>query len=304
MPKTKVNNVEIAWEIHGERSDPVIVLIQGLSMPLTATPPEMISQLVEAGYCVLTFDNRDAGQSQLLSEIKPANFAWQFVRKLLHLSVDMPYELDDMMRDTAALMTALDIERAHVIGISMGGMIAQLLAIHHPERVLSLTSIMSTTGRRGLPGPERAVRNHIVKGPAETTPEARLEYQRALWRLLGGPDYPLPNAELEAFLERILKRGMTAQGAARQSLAILGAYSRAPFLHQLSVPTLVIHGEDDPLVNIAGGYDTARCVPGARMVAIPGMGHDLPLALLERINGAVLQHMSVAGSNGRTTRAA
>ena len=298
MPSINANGVELAYDLHGDPAHPTLLLIQGLSMPSTATPPAMIEQLTAAGYRVLTFDNRDAGQSQLLEHLKPANFLMQAVRQKLHMKVSAAYLLEDMMRDTSALLAGLKIDSAHVVGVSMGGMIAQALAIHHPEQVSSLTSIMSTTGRRGLPGPERQVARHIIKGPDEPTAEARLNYQRHLWRLLGSPDYPLPDAELEAFLQRVQKRGMTAQGSARQSLAILGSPSRVAGLQQLERPTLVIHGEADPLVPIAAGYDTANAVKGARMITIPGMGHDLPEALLGRICDAIVQHTG-AGNPAR-----
>ena len=170
-------------------------------------------------------------------------------------------------------------------------MISQLLAIHEPHRVKSLTSIMSTTSDRKLPGPAKAVTRHIARGPAEPTDEARLAYLWQMWRLLGSPAYPLSDEELSEFLRAILTRGVTAAGTARQTLAILAAPGRAADLKRLKVPTLIIHGAEDPLIPVECGLATAKAIRGSRMTTISGMGHDLPLALLPRISRQISQHL-------------
>jgi pimeloyl-ACP methyl ester carboxylesterase len=200
-----------------------------------------------------------------------------------------------MMRDVVGLMDALGIDAAHLVGVSMGGMISQLMAIHEPQRVLSLTSIMSTTGDRSLPGPRKHLTRHYARGPASQTDEARLAFLWQTWRILSSQTHPLTDEELAEFLRLILSRGVTSAGIARQTLAILAAPSRVQRLGQLRVPTLVIHGDQDPLFPPECGRATATAIPGARLVAVPEMGHDLPLAILPRICQQISQHLKSVG---------
>lgn len=294
MPVVKSNDVELAFEEYGDAAHPVLLMVQGLGMPLAAWPPVFIESLVAKGFRVIVFDNRDIGRSQLLHEMTVPNMLAQLLRLKFRMQVRSPYRLDDMMRDVVGLMDALDIESAHVVGVSMGGMIAQLLAIHEPQRVRSLTSIMSTTSDRKLPGPTPAVRQHFMRGPKAKTDAARLEYHWKLWRLIGSPAYPLSDDELAGFLKRVFERGITAAGTARQTLAIFAAPSRAQNLQQLSVPTLVIHGDADPLIPLECGIQTAKAIPGALMETIPGMGHDLPDALAPRLTELIARHARAA----------
>jgi pimeloyl-ACP methyl ester carboxylesterase len=290
MTKVRSNGIEIAYEDHGKPGDPVLLMVQGLGMPLTAWPPVLIEGLVAEGFRVVTFDNRDIGRSQLLRELKVPNVLWQTLRRKVGLKIKAPYQLTDMMRDTVGLLDALSIESAHVVGVSMGGMISQLLAIHEPRRIKSLTSVMSSTSKRKLPGPAKAVTRHVMRGPKGQTDEDRLAYHWKLWRLIGSPGYRLSDEELSEFLRRIFARGMTAAGTARQTLAILAAPSRVAELRRLAVPTLVIHGNADPLIPVECGFDTASAIPGSRITTIEGMGHDLPMALTERLVGLITQH--------------
>lgn len=296
MPTVSTNGIQIAYEVHGCSHDAVLLLVQGLGMPLAAWPPPLIDALVAEGFRVITFDNRDIGRSELLDHLAVPNIIVQTLRKFVGLKVNAPYQLADMMGDVRGLIDALDIDAVHLVGVSMGGMISQLLALAEPERVTSLVSIMSTTNERGLPGPTKAVRRHIVRGPSEPTREARLAYHWQLWRLLGSPGYPLSEEELGTFLQRIFDRGMTADGTARQMLAIMATPGRRKRLRQLRVPTLVIHGDADPLVPIACGVDTANAIPDAQMVRIDGMGHDLPVALVPRLSRLIADHARAAGS--------
>ena len=291
MPVVTSNGLQIAYETHGDLSGPTVIMVQGLSMPLTGWPPPLIDALVADGFHVITFDNRDIGHSQLMDDMPVPNMLLQILRRMIRLKVKAPYRLDDMMRDVVGLMDALEIESAHLIGVSMGGMISQLLAIHEPQRVKSLTSIMSTTNDRKLPGPTKALTRHYIRGPAAKTDEAGLAFMWQTWRLLGSPKYPLSDEELSEFLRAVLTRGMTAAGTARQTLAILAAPGRVADLKRLKVPTLIIHGEEDPLIPIECGLATARAIPGSRMISISGMGHDLPLALLPRISRQISQHL-------------
>jgi pimeloyl-ACP methyl ester carboxylesterase len=290
MATVESNGLQIAYEEYGDAEDPVMLMVQGLGMPLTAWPPALIDALVAQGFRVVTFDNRDIGQSTLLDTMNPPNMLVQILRRILRMSVKAPYQLNDMMRDVVGLMDALQIASAHLVGVSMGGMISQLLAIHEPQRIKTLTSIMSATGSRKVPGPDKKVIRHMVRGPKAATPEAGIEFQWILWRLLGGPHYRLSDEELAGFLRRIAERGITAKGVARQQLAILAAPSRVAELRNLNIPTLVIHGDADPLIPVECGLDTARAIPGARTAIIEGMGHDLPRALTERVARLITQH--------------
>jgi pimeloyl-ACP methyl ester carboxylesterase len=295
MARITSNGIEIAYTAHGDAQHPVMLMLQGLGMPSSAWPPELIDALVAGGYRVITLDNRDIGRSQLLAEHPVPNMLVQLLRAKFRLRVNAPYQLDDMMRDVVGLMQALSISSAHVVGVSMGGMIAQLLALAAPERVGSLTSIMSTSGARGLPGPTKAVRRHVLRGPRRGTDEARFAYHYELWRLLGSPAYRQSDTELNNFLQRIFDRGVTDAGTARQLLAILAARSRAEALSSLAVPALVIHGDADPLIPLECGLDTARAIPGAKTEIIEGMGHDLPLALVDRLARRITRHAREAG---------
>jgi len=282
MPHSVVNGIKIAWERHGPESAPVICLIHGLGMPLTAWPEALIENLVGRGYGVITFDNRDIGQSQLMSEHGVPNIILNGLKRRFGLPVNAPYQLDDMAADTAALLRSLGVLRAHVVGVSMGGMIAQLLAIHEPDMAASLTSIMSTSGSRYLPHPDPEVSRHIFSRPASRSREDRVAFNLKTWRLISSPAYPSEESERRDFIMRNIDRGVTAEGIGRQTLAIMAAPGRVPLLRRLSVPSLVIHGREDRLVRVECGEDTARAIPGSRLHIFPGMGHDLPAPLIDQ----------------------
>ncbi len=294
MPKVNVNSVDIAYEEHGRASDPAMLLVQGLAMPLTAWPPEMIESIVDAGFRVLTVDNRDIGESQLLQDAKLPNLVLQAIRRKLNLKVTAPYQLDDMMLDLLGLLDELEIEKAHVVGISMGGMISQLLAIHARHRLNSLTSIMSSTSARNLPEQNFRITRQLLQRPEGGSPEDLLAHQMQTWRLIGSPDYPATEQYMLEFLQRVNGRGRTERGAVQQILAILAARDRTQRLCDVDLPTLVIHGKADPLVPVACGYATANAVPGARMRTFDGMGHDLPGELLPHITHDIVEHAKAA----------
>ena len=290
MPIASSNGIELAYETHGDPDNPVLLMLQGLGMPLSAWPKPLLDALVDEGFHVITFDNRDIGKSTLMRDLPVPNMLVQTIRRMVKLKVRAPYQLTDMMRDLVGLMDALEIETAHVVGVSMGGMIAQLLAIHEPQRLDSLTLIMSTTNERRLPGPTREVSRFIMRGPKSQTDKDRLAFQWQLWRMLGSPAYRLSDQELAGFLQMVYSRGVTAAGTARHTLAILAAPGRAADLRRVRIPTLVIHGDSDPLVPIECGRDIANAIPGARMESIEGMGHDLPLQLVPRLSQLIAEH--------------
>ena len=260
MTTINANGIDIAYEVHGRDDDPAMLLIQGLGMPLSGWPTEFVDRVVSHGFRAILFDNRDIGRSQLFEAERPPSVILQLLKKRIGLPTRAPYRLHDMARDAECLLDELGIESAHVVGVSMGGMIAQLLAIHCPGRVASLTSIMSTTGDTRLPGADKAVQRHMLKGPAEPTREARLQYQLVLWRLIGSPEYPTPEERRREWLQRHFERGLTADGIARQMLAIVATPDRTDELKKLRVPTLVIHGEDDTLVPVECGHATASAI--------------------------------------------
>lgn len=289
MPIAMSNGLPIAYNEHGDEKNPPMLLVQGLGLPSTAWPPEFIDCLIQRSLRVITFDNRDTGQSGQIQS-RPRNMLWQFLRQKMGLGVSAPYRLDDMMTDALGLLDALRIESAHVVGISMGGMIAQLMAIHAPARVRSLTSIMSTTGNRRLPGPSRKIVNHMLRRPPETEPGLRNDYYHKLWELIGSPDYPTSKERRQQFLQRVFERGITAAGSERQLLAIMASPDRVNDLNRIKLPTLVIHGEADPLVPLLGGIETANAIPESTFTTIPGMGHDLPVQLIPRIVEMLADH--------------
>jgi pimeloyl-ACP methyl ester carboxylesterase len=290
MATVTSNGLQLAYQEHGNITDPVMLMVQGLGMPLSGWPDVLIEALVAEGFRVIVFDNRDIGRSELLHHMKVPNLLVQILRRKLRMRVKTAYQLTDMMRDVEGLMDALQIESAHLVGVSMGGIISQLLAIHEPRRVKTLTSMMSTTSARKLPGPTKEVIRHITRGPKKGTVEAGLEFQWKLWRLLGGSRYRLSDEDLAEFLRRNFERGITAAGVARQTLAILAAPSRRAELRKIDIPTLVIHGDEDPLIPVECGLDTAQAIPGARTAIIEGMGHALPVALIERLVRLITQH--------------
>jgi len=289
----KQDKINIAYEIHGDMNNPIIVIVQGLGMPLTATPPELVSRLIECGYCLLLVDNRDIGQSDKIQQ-EPPNIIFQALKYKLGLRVKYFYKLDDMMNDINDLLVKLNIETTHIIGVSMGGMIAQLMAIYHPVKVKSLTSIMSTSGNPELPGPSWEIAKFILKGSKNKNINGAESFYRQLWRLIGSPQYPMSDDDIDSFVKRIVDRGMTAGGSVRQILAIMKSYNRVPQLKTLNVPTLVIHGAEDKLVPVECGMDTADAIEMSELWCIPGMGHDFPFELIDQFVDRISKHISKA----------
>lgn len=286
----KVNGVDIAYQLHGSSKYPTLLLIHGLSTPLTGWPMTMVEAFVAANFQVLLLDNRDVGCSEQLDHLPIPNMAWVITKFKLGLSIKAPYQLEDMMRDVIGLLDVLNLAEVHVVGASMGGMIAQLLAIHHPQRVRTLTSIMSTTGYKKLPPIEKNIREVFAQTPDTKEYQDRKAYHVKKWQVIGSPDYPTPDEDIDLYVDSMLQRGITATGTMRQVLAIMAASNREKALSKLTMPSLVIHGDSDGLVNVAGGKATANAIPNAKLKIYSGMGHDFPAQLIPSIVDDIIDH--------------
>ncbi len=273
---------------------PAVLLIMGLGMQLIAWPAQLVQALVQAGYRVLRCDNRDAGLSQRFDGLGNPNLWWQGLRYRLGLAPWAPYSLSDMAADALGVLDAVGIARAHVVGASMGGMIAQRMALAAPQRVTSLTSIMSSSGARGLPRPQPQVLRALLTSPRDSSVQAIEDHYVKLFGVIGSPAFATPQAQLRAQVRQGVERGYYRVGTLRQMLAIMADVGRAAQLAQIALPTLVLHGRADPLVPYAHGVDTARRIPGAQLLGIEGMGHDLAPGVVERLLPPLLSHLQAA----------
>lgn len=302
MPQADVGRgISLAWESFGERDAEPLVLVMGLGAQMILWPDDLCRQLAARGYFVVRFDNRDVGESTKLHHLGvpriPARIA---LRSLARIRLPGRYSLADMARDTTALMDVLGIRDAHVVGMSMGGMIAQTLAIEHPTRVRSLVSFASSPGDDGLPwGKPEALK--ILVQPAPTEREAAIRHGMKVLRAIGGPHHD--EGEARKTVERGLARSTYRLGAARQLAAILADAPRSPRLRRVKVPTTVIHGRLDPLLPLAHGEATARAVPGARLVVLDSLAHDIPRALWSELVDAIAQNAERAPGPAADARA-
>ncbi|CAA9227183.1 MAG: Carboxyl esterase, a/b hydrolase [uncultured Actinomycetospora sp.] len=277
----KANGIEIAYETFGDRGGRPLLLVMGLATQMLAWHEDFCGALVDRGFYVVRFDNRDIGLSTHVTDAPPPDVMAAFGGDFSSAS----YRLEDMADDTAGLLDALEIPAAHVVGASMGGMIAQTLAIRHPSRVLSLTSIMSTTSP--AVGAATAEASAVLLAPPATSREEAVARTLTTYGVIGSPGYPLDEAWLRQIAAEAYDRAYDPVGVARQLLAIAASGDRTAALADVRVPTLVVHGEDDPLVQVAGGRATAAAVPGAELLVIPGMGHNLPRELWPQIVDAI-----------------
>jgi proline iminopeptidase len=291
MPSLNANGIRIAFDTAGDPKSVPLLLISGLGLQLTAWPDEFVEGLVELGFYVIRFDNRDSGLSTKFEHAGTPSLTLAWLKSLLRLPLKPPYRLEDMADDAIGVLSALGVARAHIVGMSMGGMVGQLMAAKFPSRVLSLTSIMSSSGRRGLPGPTQAARRALLRRPRGAADiDTAIEYNVQLLQAIGSPSYPTPEKHLRRRVARALRRNCCPGGVVRQMLAVTACGDRTPQLQTIVAPTLVIHGAADPLVPLACGVDTAQAVPGARLEVIEGMGHDLPAQLLERFLALIDAH--------------
>ncbi len=278
MPLAKTNAIEIDYEDRGDPAGPVLLLVHGLGAQRTAWPERFLEMFVSRGYRVVTFDNRDIGLSSWFDDAGMPDLLGIFGGR----PVEVPYLLDDMADDAVGLLEALEIPAAHVAGVSMGGMIAQTVALRHQERVLSLCSVMSTPDAREVGRPTAEAMTALMKAPGRTRDEY-IEQSIASLRVIGSPGYPFDEEQERHRAGALFDRSFHPEGTARQLAAILCSKDRRPGLAGVHVPTLVIHGTADPLVQPDGGRATAEAIAGAKLEMIEGMGHDLPEALWQRL---------------------
>jgi pimeloyl-ACP methyl ester carboxylesterase len=279
----RANGIEIVYETIGDPSDPPLLLVMGLGMQLIHWDRNLCERLAERGFFVIRFDNRDSGLSTKIDAPVP-----DIRRAMVGLHVDAPYLLEDMANDAFGLLDHLGIQAAHVVGVSMGGMIAQTMAIERPERVLSLTSIMSTTGERRAGRPKLRVWSVLLRrAPRER--EAFIDHFVRVFRMIGSRGMPFDEDRVRELAAATYERDHDPAGTGRQLAAILASGDRTASLRNLNLPVTVIHGRNDPLVPFRGGKATARAIPGARLIEIPGMGHDLPEQVWPQVLDAVTE---------------
>ncbi|MEO7743329.1 MAG: alpha/beta hydrolase [Usitatibacter sp.] len=295
MPTVEANGLTLAYEEHGDPAGPVMLMVMGLGVNLLFWPDELVERFAASGFRVIRFDNRDVGLSTKLDHLGTPNVALAAIKFALHLPLKARYFVEDMARDTLGFMDALGIERAHVVGASMGGMIAQNLAAADPQRVITLTSIMSTTGCRSLPQPMASARRALLTSPAKPgdVEGATLRMMKVL-RAIGSRTHPADEGYLRAMCERHVRRSSHAPGVARQLVAVAGSGDRTQVVRRIKAPTLVIHGDEDPLLRPACGIATHEAIVAggglARLELVKGMGHDLPMPLLPRIAESIVNH--------------
>jgi len=265
MPKAKANNIEIEYDTFGDPSSKPLLLVAGLGTQMIWWREEFCEKLVDKGFYVIRFDNRDVG---------------------LSTKVSAPYNLQDMADDAISLLDALNVDKAHICGASMGGSIVQAMAIKYPARILSLTSIMSTTGRADLP-PAKPEAMKLLMMPAPEERDGYIEYYVKLWRVLYGSGFPFDEEDGHEMAAKSYDRSFYPPGIDRQVMAISVSGSRKTKLASVNVPTQIIHGGDDPIVSVEGGKDTAETIPGAELLIIEGMGHALPPEVWPQIIDAI-----------------
>lgn len=288
MPTLSANGLEICYETMGEGAP--LVLIMGLGAQLIHWPEGFCQLLADRGFRLVLFDHRDVGLSTKLEDAPITNLRRAIVRGFLGLPVDAPYTLSDMAADVAGLLGGLDIEAAHIVGVSMGGMIAQVLATERPERVLTMTSMMSTTGARRYVGKPRALRALLRRAPRSR--EEAVEGMVQFFRTVSGPRFPIDEADIRDRAGRAYDRCFYPRGFARHLLAVTASGNRTRALARVRAPTLVVHGSADPLVPPRAGRATARAIPGARLEIVEGWGHSLPARVWPILVGHIAEHVS------------
>lgn len=274
----EANGLSLCYDSFGNPEDPPVILIMGLATQMIYWDPSFCRQLASHGFWVVRFDNRDIGLSSKIKSAPLPSMMSILANHWFSRGLDAPYMLDDMARDTLGLMDALQLSSAHLSGVSMGGMIAQCTALMAPERVRSLTSIMSTTGNRSLPGPSTKVSMQMIK-PVPKDMEEFVQHGLSMWKMLNGKVFPFEAERVETLIRAARERSFYPKGILRQLCAIMASRDRTAELSKLDLPTLVMHGDADPLVPVACGIATAECIPDAQLHIFKGMGHTLPQSL-------------------------
>jgi pimeloyl-ACP methyl ester carboxylesterase len=276
------NGIGIEVDDQGLPGGEPLLLIMGLGMQLIAWPQDLVQLLISRGFRVLRMDNRDAGLSQGFDHLGVPSLPWAGLKHLVGLQVKAPYTMADMAADALGVLDVLGVQRAHIVGASMGGMIAQHIAAKHPQRVKSLTLLMTSSGARELPQADLRVQRALMSRPDGSDPEAVVRHLQRLLGIIGSPAYPADPAVLLPRLRASVQRAWRPKGTARQLVAVVADGDRSAMLAQITAPTLVIHGVADALVPVAAGHDLAAKITGAQSDWIDGMGHDLPAQLLPR----------------------
>ncbi len=284
-----VNDIDLCYQSFGDPTKPAILLIMGLGTQMLGWDEVFCAQLADRGFRVIRFDNRDIGKSTWLDHEQVPNVMALFAKAAIGLHPKVPYTLADMARDSVGLLDVLGIARAHVVGASMGGMIGQVLAIEHPDRLLTFTSIMSTTGSSKLPSPKPEAAAMLTAKPVANLDEFIPFYKKMMKTLRAG-DFPEDEVLDEPRARLSWERGYHPAGSARQLAAIIASGNRTKALAGIKAPTLVIHGRPDPLVPVEGGMATADAIPGAKLLIVERMGHALPLSTWGEVIGAIVDH--------------
>jgi pimeloyl-ACP methyl ester carboxylesterase len=295
MASIAANGIRIEYEDFGDPGDPVILLVMGFAAQMLVWPESFCRALAKHSFRVIRFDNRDAGMSTHLHGVRAPGMVRSMLASLLGIRLNTPYSLDDMAQDAIGILESLGIQKAHFVGASMGGMIAQITAAKDPGRVTSLTSMMSTSGNRKLPGPRPKVLQHALFGHRKNLDrEGMIEYLLGLWQLTASPEYPTPADEMRRHVTLWVDRALDPAANIRQFAAMAASGDRTESLGTIACPTLVIHGEDDPLIPVAAGRHTAECIAGSHLRVIAGMGHDLPEQLVPEIAKLIASHCAAA----------
>lgn len=289
MPRVASNGIEIEYDTFGDRAGEPLLLIMGLGSQMVLWHEDFCRELAGRGHYVVRFDNRDVGRSTHLDHLGTPDIPALLTALFQGGAAQAPYAIDDMAADAFGLLDALELEAAHVCGVSMGGMIAQTMALARPERVRTLTSIMSTTGDRDLPPPRPEAMVALLQPPADTL-DGALDRAVLIYKTIGSPGFPVEEDEIRARARLQWERGYNPNGVMRQFAAVLTQEGRRERLANLAVPALVIHGTDDPLVPVQCGEATAAAIPGAAQLLIDGMGHDLPRPVWPRIVDGLAAH--------------
>jgi len=293
MTTIRANGLDFEVECTGRDTDPAVLLIMGLGMQLTAWPDAMIATLRDYGLRVIRFDNRDSGLSSKIESAGRPSMTLLGLRKFLHLPIASAYSLEDMAADGVAILDELGVSTAHVVGVSMGGMIAQIIAARYPDRVQSLSSIMSSSGAAHLPQAKPAILRALMARPRDSRNfDALVNHYVELFRLIGSPGYPTSPEVSRAHLAVSLKRSYYPVGTARQMAAIVASGDRTAYLQQIRCPALVIHGTSDPLLPLEAGRDTSRKIAGSKLLLVPGMGHDLAPDLVPILCAALRDYVA------------
>ncbi len=292
MPQVQANGMEIYYEEVGKSDAPVILLVMGLGTQMIAWPEDFVKGLADSGFRVVSFDNRDIGKSTYLDGAPSPNLIWAMFAVRLGLPLKTAYSLTDMASDAAALLDALDVRQAHIVGASMGGMIAQIMSAKWPDRVLSLTSVMSSSGAPGLPGPSPELRKRLMQRPPRSASRDEvIAFGTETLKAIAFPDPARPSEAFQEMAARAYDRGYNPKGMRRQLAAIIADGNRSARLAGITVPTLVVHGAADTLVPLACGKDVAGKIPGARMEVIDDMAHDLPPSQIPRMVELISGHV-------------